>query len=335
MLALLALAVLPVDAAGRAKTDLVFLTNGDRMTGEVKQLSRGILQLSTDAVGTLNIEWEDVDSLRSAYQFRVEVASGEKLFGSILLTSAGTLRVIQGERAREVPQLGVTAITPLEASFWQQIDGSISLGFSYTKSNSLGQLTTDFNARYRTPIRQLRLDLSSITTTQEDRDTQRREDLTFSYSRLFEGPLFAVASTAAQSNEELGLDLRLMLTSGLGAKLVQTNHSELVSGLGLSVNREWTHDSDDVSNLEAFLSLLFSAFRYDYPKTNISLEGTVFPNLTSWGRVRAELDLSGSREIVKDFTLNLSFYDSFDSDPADPSAAKNDYGLVTSVGWTF
>jgi len=65
------------------------------------------------------------------------------------------------------------------------------------------------------------------------------------------------------------------------------------------------------------------------------LEGSVFPNLTNWGRVRSELDVSASREIVKDFTLFLSFYDSFDSDPADPTAAKNDYGLVTSLGWTF
>jgi Protein of unknown function, DUF481 len=334
-LAVLALAVFAVDAAARAKTDVVFLTNGDHVTGEVKQLSRGILQLSTDAVGTINIEWEDVDSLHSAYRFRVEETSGAKLFGTIVLTSTGTLQVIQAEGTREVSQLNVAAITPLEASFWQQIDGAISLGLSYTKSNSLGQLTTDFNARYRTPIRLIQLDFSSIATSQEDEATQRREDLEFSYSRLFDGPLFAIASTAAQSNEELGLDLRLMLTSGLGAKLVQTNHRELLSALGLSVNREWTHDSDDTSNLEAYLSVLFSVFRYDYPKTDVSIEGTVFPNLTDWGRVRSELDVSVSREIVKDFTLFLTFYDSFDSDPADPAAATNDYGLVTSFGWTF
>jgi hypothetical protein len=51
--------------------------------------------------------------------------------------------------------------------------------------------------------------------------------------------------------------------------------------------------------------------------------------------VRSEVNISASREIVKDFTFILSFYDSYDSKPPDPSAVKNDLGLVTSFGWTF
>jgi hypothetical protein len=47
------------------------------------------------------------------------------------------------------------------------------------------------------------------------------------------------------------------------------------------------------------------------------------------------VDISASREIVKDLTIVLTFYDSYDSDPSDPTAQKNDYGLVTSLGWTF
>lgn len=327
--------LLPVDAAARAKTDLIFLSNGDRMTGEIKQLSHGILQLSTDAVGTLSIEWEDVDSLVSVYRFRVEDGTADKRFGMIRLTRDGMLRVIEDGQSHEIPQLNVANITPLEATFWDRIDGSVSLGLSYTKSNQLGQLSSDFNARYRTPLRVVELDFSSLTTAQEDRETQRREDLTLSYARLFEGPLFAVAATSAQSNDELGLDLRLLLTTGIGAKLVQTLHNELRAAVGLSVNREWSHNSADAYNLEAALSAQHSIYSYDFPKTNISVGGGLFPNLTSWGRVRAELDISASREIVKDFTAFLSFYDSFDSDPPDPTAAKNDYGLVMTFGWTF
>jgi hypothetical protein len=76
-------------------------------------------------------------------------------------------------------------------------------------------------------------------------------------------------------------------------------------------------------------------FSATIPKTDISLEGTVYPNLSSWGRVRSEVDISISRELVKDLTLVLSYYDSYDSDPLDPDASKHDYGIVTSLGWTF
>lgn len=331
-----AIAILPALAHAREKTDIVFLDNGDRVTGEIKQLNRGILQLSTNDIGTINIEWEDVDSLSSVYQFRVEDNSGIKYFGAIFLTRAGELQVIQGGQVEEALHANVVTITPLEASFWQQLDGSISIGYSYTKSNSLSQLTSDIYVIRRTEIRLWSLDISSMTTTQTDQPTQQREDATLSYSRLFDGPLFAIASTSAQKNDELGLDLRVLLSAGVGINLIQSNHNDLMTSLGLSVNREWSVDvSDDGYNLEAFVSGRHSVFRYDYPKTDVTSEITVYPGLTTWGRVRAELDISASREIVKDFTFVLSFYDSYDNEPPDASSDKNDYGLVTSIGWTF
>lgn len=326
---------LPATAYARAKTDLVFLTNGDRMTGEIKQLDKGILVLKTNDIGTLNIEWEDVDSLNSVYQFRVENEFGEKYFGAIFMTHAGTLEVIQGGVTQHTSAPGVVTITPLEATFWQRLDGSISLGFNYTKANQLAQLTSDLNVRYRTPLRYVVLDASNIATSQEGKESSSREDISLTYNRLFPGRCFATGAVAAQKNDELGLDLRLSFSTGLGMDIVQTNHNALTSTVGLSVNREWSSNSEDVYNLEGVLSVQHAAFRYDYPKTDITVQATVYPGLSSWGRVRSEVDISASREIVKDLTIVLTFYDSYDSDPSDPTAQKNDYGLVTSLGWTF
>ena len=41
------------------------------------------------------------------------------------------------------------------------------------------------------------------------------------------------------------------------------------------------------------------------------------------------------REIVTDFYLDLSFYQSYDSDPPDAAAEKTDYGVITSLGYSF
>ncbi len=334
LMAIVGVAGVTTGAYARQKTDLVYLTNGDRITGEIKQLNRGILKLSTDDIGTINIEWENVDSLNSVYQFRVEDHHGTKYFGAIFMKRSGTLEVIGGQPGEIAPD-GVVSIVPLEASFWQQLDGSISLGFSYTKSNQLAQLTSDIYVRRRTPIRLWELEASSITTAQEGEDTKRREDLSLTYNRLFEGAFFALASAGAQTNDELGLDLRVLFSAGMGINWVQTNHNDFLSTAGLSVNREWSDIAEDKYNLEAFISAEHSVFRYDYPKTDITTELTVYPSLSDWGRVRGEFDISASREIIKDFTLVLSFYDSYDSDPLDPAAEKNDYGLVLSLGWTF
>ena len=78
-----------------------------------------------------------------------------------------------------------------------------------------------------------------------------------------------------------------------------------------------------------------SIFRYDYPKTDVTSDVTVYPSLTTSGRIRTEIDISASREVVKDLTVVLTFYHSYDNKPLDPTAQQTDYGLVTSIGWTF
>lgn len=334
---LLALLCLCVSTAvfARAKTDLVFIGKADRVTGEIKQMDRGMLTLSTNNIGTLNIEWEDVDSLNSVYQFRVEDGFGRKYFGSLFMTRAGLLEVIQGGETQTVPAMNVVSITPLEAGFWQRIDGSISVGFSYTKATTIAQLNSDFNVRYRTPLHQVILDASNIATSQKDEDTKHREDLSLTYNRLFRSRWFATVAAGAQSNDELGLDLRASLSPGAGLDLVQTNHNTMTATAGLSGNREWSANSQGEYNLEAFFGVENSTFRYDYPKTDITLDGTIYPSLTTAGRLRTEIDISASRELVKDLTLVLSFYHSYDNKPIDPDAAKTDYGIVSSVGWKF
>ena len=41
------------------------------------------------------------------------------------------------------------------------------------------------------------------------------------------------------------------------------------------------------------------------------------------------------RELVKDFYFNLTLFDSFDSEIPVEGAEENDWGVITSIGWTF
>ena len=40
------------------KTDVITLKNGDKITGELKELQTGLLELSTDNMSTIYIEWD-------------------------------------------------------------------------------------------------------------------------------------------------------------------------------------------------------------------------------------------------------------------------------------
>ena len=41
----------------QGRTDVVSLPNGDRITGEVVRLDRGILEFKTDEAGTIYLDW--------------------------------------------------------------------------------------------------------------------------------------------------------------------------------------------------------------------------------------------------------------------------------------
>jgi hypothetical protein len=48
-----------------------------------------------------------------------------------------------------------------------------------------------------------------------------------------------------------------------------------------------------------------------------------------------DTDVSLSREIVKNFTAGMTFYDAYDSRPPSEGSLKNDFGFTLNVGWTF
>ena len=73
----------PLVSQAGAKTDTVYLQNGDRITGEIKRFEYGILFFKTDAMGTLKIEFNDIRTFYSNEQYTIQIANGLRFFGSI------------------------------------------------------------------------------------------------------------------------------------------------------------------------------------------------------------------------------------------------------------
>ena len=85
----------------------------------------------------------------------------------------------------------------------------------------------------------------------------------------------------------------------------------------------------------AVLGVQYSMFTYDFPKITVNSTLQVLPYLTDAGRIRVEFNAQAKREIVRDFYLSLSIFDSYDSRDPSTQQSKNDWGPVLSIGWTF
>ena len=90
--ALFFLAALPSSAA--SKTDIVIFKTGDKLTGEVKSLKRGRLNLNTEATGTIGIEWDKVSKVVSNQKSQVESNDGTRYFGHLTPSENGASIVV-------------------------------------------------------------------------------------------------------------------------------------------------------------------------------------------------------------------------------------------------
>jgi hypothetical protein len=122
-----------------------------------------------------------------------------------------------------------------------------------------------------------------------------------------------------------------------GRNLVQSNRSRVAGAAGLTVSRDVpAGDEPDETYLSALLGGSYRFFLYNYPKTEISVDLSFLPGITDWPRWRGEFSAVLKREIIHDFTVNFSVFDSYDSDPpGGEESANHDFGVVLSVGWTF
>ena len=87
------------DAAAFQKTDIIELNNGDKITCEIKELERGKLRCSTDAMGTVYIEWERIVNITTDKTLEVETSQGQRYFGSLEPLGSPTSRC--SDRMRE------------------------------------------------------------------------------------------------------------------------------------------------------------------------------------------------------------------------------------------
>ena len=332
------LALVMATSAIAQKTDIIMLDNGDRLTGEIKNLRNGKLELKTDNMSTVYIKWYHITQIKSDKSFKIELEDGSIYYGTISPAEQDfKITVVSSDTtASHLYKNSVVWIMPIKRTFWQRLNGSVATGFNYTKASDVAKFDLSANTVYKSRISHVSISLSSVITAQPSRETAQRNNATLEYIRFLQHRWSVVASASSEQNTELGIDLRL--SGGLsGARnIVQTNENWLYVWGGLQTNREWVNGAKESNNnFELPIGLNFSRFRYDAPEIDLSSSLKTYVNLTTKGRYRLEFDTTLMWKFIKNFTLNFKPYLSYDTKPPSEDAAKSDFGITFSIGWSF
>ena len=132
----------------QGRTDIVFLANGNRITGEVTRLERGRLEFKTDDVGTLYLEWDNLRSVVTMRTVEVMTADGSLFLGSLGQAADRTIAVVGTEGTVSLQMPDVTQINAIGTRLLARLDGSIDVGFSYTKSSGVSQLNLNTDTTF-------------------------------------------------------------------------------------------------------------------------------------------------------------------------------------------
>jgi len=318
------------------RTDIVILNNGDRVTGEIKTLEAGLLELKTDTMGTVHIEWQYISELVSDKNQSVEVTDGRRWLGRLQKPAEGEYIVVHTAQGPVKLSLSeVVTVYPVAATFLDKVDLDMSLGFDYSKATDITNFNLAINFLHRSEKRLTEASLRSDITRQSEGDDQNRQELYLAQQFLRPEQKFRSWLVGLDSNDALGVDLRLYGGGAIGKYLTKTNNKWFSISGGLLATQENPNKAKTETNLEALGSARFRFFRYATPERSFDTTFSVFPSLTDFGRVRANLRSTFKLEFFTDLFWSMEFYATHDNQPLDVDAEKTDYGIITALGWSY
>ena len=323
--------------AERKKTDLIILKNGDQVTGRVLYVQFGMLQVNSAQVGDVSIEWPNVRSLHSIYAFRVERLGGA-VYAGVLDTDAqgGNLIVGTGENAVTLPMQEVYRILPYEADVWHRINGSVALGYNYTKSSGVTQGSFDFDARYADVSLEAKLGAHYAATSTPSGDNSDQASIGSSLYFLRPGKNFWALLGSLQRDQNLGIDGRVLFGAALGRHLYQSPRAEIQGLAGLAFDQEWAAGGgNSQGSLEGVFGGEWRVFKFSYPKVNLDTDLLMYPSITSSPRFRSSLNVTLTFKLTDRFSFKFSGFGNYDSRPPSETAQTLDYGVTTSLAYDF
>jgi len=337
-----AMMLLMLGHAHAAKTDIIVLANGNAVTGEIKALDFGSLEYSTDSMGTVFVDWEDVVGITSNQQLQVEVSNGARYFGNLESSDERfQINVITLSGSVELETTRIIRITPIhtEESFIQRLEGDILIGYNSQKTTEVSTMNLVGDIRYRTQQYLVGLKANSTITEQTSEETSKRASISGNYQRFKGNRWFTDWFTGWDHDDALGIDQRLTGGGAVGRYVIQTN-THLLSLMGglqavhtTFIDYPIIGQEPATKDAEGRIQTRY-LYRSRNPDRRVTFTSNVFPLLEDFSHIRADTDLSISFDIISDLYFEVLLFHTYSSTPP-LGAEQEDWGITTSIGYSF
>jgi len=223
--------------------DQVVLKNGDRLTGTITKSDGKTLVIKTEFAGDVTVQWPAVQEMNSAQPLHVVQQNGQTVVGAVSTTDGNLAVTTTTSGTVNVPKANVTALRSdaeqaayektLHPGLLQSWTVGANVGFALTRGNSeTKNLALAFTADRKTLHDDISMYANSVYATNDapgalPGTTADTTQGGARYSRNFAPRLFGFGAADFQTDALQELNLRSVLTGGLGYHLIKNDRTTL------------------------------------------------------------------------------------------------------------
>ncbi len=318
--------------------DTLFLRNGQVMVGKLNSISLGIIEFDDMDLNVQSVKYHKIKTIKAGMAtYRIQTID-ESVYYGVLKPSKeyGEVIVDDGFVEKAYPIVNIFNLVSLEKRFIKKIKGTVSYGYSYTKSSDIGRTNIDWNLRFTENKYQVSFTGSFIYTDNQGLKTRDRESVALGTYYNLNSVLVAGVAINYQRNIELGLASRIQQVLGFGRNFLFKSNLQGVLISGIVMNQERSLEGSETGNVfEIPLHYKLSYFHYAAPNLSFTFFPKAFFGLNQGGRKRFDGDTNIDWEVIRNLNLGLQFYASYDSQTLEGSNTNFDFGIVFNVGYKF
>jgi hypothetical protein len=344
-LILLCAAVLTASPAlARKNNDIILMRNGDRITCEIKGLRSNTLYISVPYIlGTLSVDWSEVDHLESKQLFLVKTQDGTVYTGALSAPKTSGERPMLVE-VLETPESKVTLerkqvveVNQTAGNFWQRLNGEIGTGFSYSKGNQSTQYSLNSDVSYPRERWSAGVRYTSNLTSNSGSSVSNRNEVTLSALRLLRwNNWYYTGLTDFLQSSVQGIRLQSTFGGGIGRNIINTGSTFFTIFGGFAWQKiNYNEAVFTTSPQQVTSGLIGTNLRlFQFDKTTLVVNAYLLPAISQPGRLHFNLESSYYVKFWGKLNWNFTTYYTWDNRPP-PGFVGTDYGATSGISLTF
>ncbi len=305
-------------------SDVINLKNGDKLTGTVLSLSKGILNFSTPYSKKIEVNKTQIQSLETEHAVRVQLKNGWKIKGKLRPTEQGqySIRTKSSNQRAIIDFKEITSINaPQEES--RPWEGKIQAGGTH-QSGNIERVTFNLGGKGKLKFGKERIELKFLTTYSEENDkiTSRNTFGRMQYNHVFTKKWYGLLSMEALNDKFKNLNLRLAVGPGAGYHFWDDDVKSLKLEAGITYFSEDLKSGEDRQFMTGRL-----AKKFDYKLSEVfsfSNDAIIFPSFEKIGNMILRNEASLESRLAEGWSLNLSHILDYNNDaPAGTGATDS------------